>query len=274
MEASADAPKVTVIVTTYNHEPFIRTALDSVLRQRTMFPFDVIIIEDCSTDRTRDIVQEYQRRYPALIRLILPETNQCSNVNFMKAVAQTSSPYFAILDGDDYWTSPLKLQKQVEFLERHPECSISYHNVRLEWEDGREPPRLRYPPDQATIVDIGALIDACIVQSCTAMIRRSAIDRFPPWYDDDPSADWTLFLLAAMRGKIGYVDADMAVYRQHAGGYWSSLGASEQQRRIQQQYDAMLRLLPPVHHTHIATARAFHAAHAVAKQPVRRESPG
>src|SRR5688572_14235868 len=107
--------KVTVIITTYNHERFISEAVDSVLMQETDFNYEIVIIEDCSTDHTRDIVTAYQKAHPRIVRLILAEVNKCDNSEFMKAIQGSQSAYLAILDGDDYWTSRHKLQKQVDY---------------------------------------------------------------------------------------------------------------------------------------------------------------
>src|SRR5918999_434425 len=113
--------KVTVLVTTYNHEKFIAQALDSVLMQRTNFDYDVMVIEDCSTDRTRSIVIDYQRAYPDRIRLVLAQTNERSNRTLAREFQASAARYIAWLDGDDFWTSPHKLQKQVDFMEAHSE---------------------------------------------------------------------------------------------------------------------------------------------------------
>jgi len=108
--------EVSVLVTTYNHERYIAQALDSVLMQETDFDYEIVILEDCSTDATREIILAYQKRHPDKIRLRLAAQNQCSNKPFAEEFQASSSPYIAMLDGDDYWTSPEKLQKQVEFL--------------------------------------------------------------------------------------------------------------------------------------------------------------
>src|SRR5215217_1764661 len=128
--------KVSVLLTTYNHEKWISQAIESTLLQKTNFDYEVVIMEDCSTDRTRDIVTSYQRRYPDKIRLVLSEMNKCDNTNWIAAWQTSPSRYVAFLDGDDYWTSPYKLQRQVDFLDTHPDYAICYHNVTVLYEDG------------------------------------------------------------------------------------------------------------------------------------------
>src|SRR5437899_12856070 len=130
--------KVTALVTTYNHGNYIAQALDSVLMQKTNFEYEIIVAEDCSIDRTRSIVLDFQRRDPERIRLVLPAENLGSAGNrvFAQAFELAQGEYVALLDGDDYWTSPKKLQKQVEFLGTHPECVLCFHNALRIYEDG------------------------------------------------------------------------------------------------------------------------------------------
>src|SRR5512133_148878 len=119
--------KVSVLVMTYNHEKFIQQALDSVAMQATNFDYEILISEDCSTDRTREIVLEFQKEHPDKVRLLLSKTNVHSNQVVVRGIRAAQGQYLAMLDGDDYWTSPTKLQKQADFLDGHPECSLCFH---------------------------------------------------------------------------------------------------------------------------------------------------
>lgn len=252
---SVSQTQVTVIVTTYNHERFINEAIDGVLMQETNFDYEVVIIEDCSTDHTRDIVIEYQKAHPGKIRLVLSETNKCDNSEFMKAILSSSSPYVAILDGDDYWTSPQKLQKQVNYLDLHPECAICFHNVRILYDDGSQEPRDSNGLDQKEVSTMEDLIDGCFIETCSTMFRRSSLCEFPSWYTNDKSADWSLFILAAQHGKIGYINEVMGVYRQHSGGFWTGLSRAEQLERIIEFYEVLRNQLPEQHRGRIDTER-------------------
>src|SRR4030067_128381 len=111
--------KVSVIVITYNHEEFICQSLDSILMQDVNFEYEIVIGEDCSTDKTRDILLDYQKNYPDKIRLILSEKNRGLIANFVQTYKSCSGEYIATIDGDDYWTSSQKLQKQVDFLDNN-----------------------------------------------------------------------------------------------------------------------------------------------------------
>src|SRR5205807_1410995 len=115
---SDGARVASVVLRTCNHAPFIAQAIESVLLQRTQFPFELIVAEDCSTDGTRAIVEDYARRHPDLIRTILPERNVGHGEILRRGLEATRGRYVGYLDGDDYWTSCAKLARQVDFLER------------------------------------------------------------------------------------------------------------------------------------------------------------
>ena len=128
--------KVSVHMITYNHEKFIAQAIESALMQQVDFDYEIVIGEDCSTDRTREIVVAYQQRHPDKIRLLLHEQNVGVSLNDIRVYRACRGEYVAWLEGDDYWTSPHKLQKQADFLDSHPACSACFHPVTVFFEDG------------------------------------------------------------------------------------------------------------------------------------------
>jgi glycosyltransferase involved in cell wall biosynthesis len=213
--------KVSVVLTTYNHERFIRTAIDSIVSQIAEFSFELIISEDCSKDSTRDIIYEYKHRYPRLITLILSEANLNSNYVTRRAIEATVGEYIAFIDGDDYWTSTKKLQLQADFLDSHPDCALCFHSVDMVDEFGTFMKAWPIRPALSTLED---LIDkGNFIPGPTPMIRRSAIESLPSWFDYEAVyVDWSLYLVAASFGHIGYLPQSLSAYRRHAGGYWSS----------------------------------------------------
>jgi glycosyltransferase involved in cell wall biosynthesis len=223
--------KVSVVLITYNHERFITQAVESVLNQEVDFPYEVIISEDCSTDGTRGIISEFQRRYPERIRLLLSERNLNTNMVLSRGIQTAGGQYIALLDGDDYWTDTCKLQKQARFLDTHPGCSICFHNVRVVYEDGRReahpfhvqtpehPISARIPKAVSTLDDLAG---GNFIQTCSVMFRSRLFEEFPPWYDGSPLGDWPLHILNAEHGDIGYLDEVLAAYRVHSGGIWSA----------------------------------------------------
>ena len=123
-------PLVSIVTITYNHEPYIRKCIEGVLMQKVNFPIEFIIAEDCSADRTLAICKEYAEKYPDLIKLITTENNVGAIANERRAMKAAKAKYIAFCEGDDYWTDPLKLQKQVDFLEKNPEYSVTFHRCK------------------------------------------------------------------------------------------------------------------------------------------------
>ena len=121
---------VSIVCITYNHELYLRQTLDGFLMQETSFPVEIILAEDCSTDGTRTICEEYAAKYPDKINYIFRDHNVGYNENEYEAMCAAKGKYIAYCEGDDYWTDPLKLQKQVDFLESHPEYSVCWHRCK------------------------------------------------------------------------------------------------------------------------------------------------
>jgi glycosyltransferase involved in cell wall biosynthesis len=223
--------KVSVAVVTYNHERYIARALDSVLMQQLDAPFEIIVSEDCSTDRTRDIIGQYQCRHPDRIRLLLSPHNLNTNEVLGRALAAARGSYIALLDGDDYWTSPHKLQRQADCLDRNPDCAICFHNVSVLYEDGtndshpfHEPASRHHisAPVPDPISTLEHLAGGNFMQTCSVMYRAGLVGDLPPWYDGCALGDWPLHVLHAQHGRIAYIDQILATYRVHSGGLWSS----------------------------------------------------
>lgn len=138
-----ETPLVSICSITYNHAPYIRECIDGFLMQKTNFPIEIIINDDCSTDGTTEIIKEYAAKYPNIIHPIYHDENQYQKGirgMFQKfVIPHARGKYIALCEGDDYWTDPLKLQKQVDFLESHPEYSMVFHNAIVHYEDGLKP---------------------------------------------------------------------------------------------------------------------------------------
>lgn len=213
--------KVSVLMITYNHERYITQALASALAQQTTFAFEIVIGEDCSTDRTRDVLLDFQQRFPDHIRLLPRDTNIGMNHNLVQTLQTCRGEYVALLEGDDYWTSPHKLQKQADFLDRHPECAICFHATTICYEDGSQEPQKHPVRRQKPILTIEDLIDTTM-QTCSVTFRNHLITEFPAWFYTLKMGDWPLHVLNAQHGHIGYIDEEMGVHRIHPAGAWLS----------------------------------------------------
>lgn len=226
--AMATEPLVSVAMITYNHEDFIGHALDSILMQEVDFDYEVVIGEDKSTDRTQEIVEEYQRRHPDKIRLRLACENIYSQgINPAWGVfAACRGKYIALLEGDDYWTDPKKLQKQVDFLEAHPECAGSYHKSKVERSGSSvsyEMPIRQSARNQEDVKFMAlALRWGDEIHTSSFVMRRSAYEDIPMQalnqctFGDNP-----LFLWIARSGCLHFFPDMMSVYREGVGS-WST----------------------------------------------------
>lgn len=221
--------KVSICMITYNQEKFIAQAVESVLMQRLSFGYELVIGEDCSQDKTREIVTAYARRHPDQIRVLLSEKNLGAVQNFMRTYSACRGQYVAILDGDDFWTSPYKLQKQVNFLDARPEYSGCFHAVTMIPEESGM--WRVHPPGKKKIYTIEDYIEGCIIAApCSTMFRNRLIGNLPYWFDNISWSDWPWQLFHAERGPVGYIDEVMAVYRIHPRGVFSKYLRDEELR--------------------------------------------
>lgn len=218
-----DPVLVSVCVITYNHEKYIRQALESILAQTTSFAIEILIGEDCSTDGTRNIILEFEKRYPKKIRTILSKVNMGANRNLIRTLGDCKGKYIAVLEGDDCWLSPLKLQKQVDFLESHPECTICFHPVEVYIQETGMVRGIWPDYNVAIITTLTDLIKTNYIPTCAVMYRNIQIKKMPDMYYDLKSGDWPLHVAYAQLGNIGYIADVMALYRSHSAGAFSSL---------------------------------------------------
>jgi glycosyltransferase involved in cell wall biosynthesis len=203
---------VSVAVTAYNGEPWLPKALDSVLEQRTKFPIEIVIGEDCSKDSTLRVAYSYKERYPDVVRVLERSENLGIQRNYYETFEQCRGKYIAWLDADDYWTDPEKLAVQVQALESDPSVSACCHYVRWVTKDG-EVKRERYPSISPGSYGIEEIIRHNFVPSPSVMFRNGIQRDLPPWYFElAPTTDWPIWVLAAMSGRIVLLDRVMADY--------------------------------------------------------------
>jgi glycosyltransferase involved in cell wall biosynthesis len=243
--------RVSVPMLTYNHEKYIAQAIEGVLNQQVNFEYEIVIGEDCSTDKTREIVVDFQKRHPERIRLLLPEKNLGPMKNLLQTFDACKGEYLAGVEGDDYWTSPDKLQKQVDYLDSHPECALCHHNVIELYENGGREPHPHHPPGQKEVSTLDDLWEMNFMATCSVMLRRDPVNKLPKWFMKLPWGDWALFVLAARRGTIGYLDEVMGVHRVHNAGMWSGSNNIERYRRVIKFYKEIDKGLELAYHERI-----------------------
>lgn len=228
------SPVVSIVCWSYNHEAFIAQAVDSFLAQETTFPVEIIIHDDASTDRTGDLARLYEEKIPQVFRNIIQPENLFQNGRNIDQppYAHARGKYIAICEADDYWTRSDKLQRQVDFLETHPECAGVFHRgyavnaernrIPFVW-DGLEY-KERYDQSDCIFDLLSGYPTAALV------FRRSAL-KFPfPRYFLECPTDFTTDVMLTESGTLGFLDFDGCAYRQHTGGTWSTLKVNEMQR--------------------------------------------
>lgn len=207
-------PLVSICCLAYNHEPYIRECLDGFMMQKTDFSFEVLIHDDASTDNTADIIREYEAKYPGIIKPIYQTENQYSKrvgVTRTFQFPRAKGKYIAMCEGDDYWIDPLKLQKQVDFLETNPEYTMHCHNATKIFDIERVPELFnkRLSSGELLLRDI---ITEWIIPTASIMFKKEILP-LPIWANQVYSGDMTLALLAVSKGKIYYSSEVMSVYR-------------------------------------------------------------
>ena len=213
---------VSICMVSYNHEKWIGQAIEGVLRQETAFPFELVIGEDCSTDGTKEIIQAFSNKYPSVIRAFYNRGNIGLSDNFSQLLNKCHGKYIAICEGDDFWTDPNKLQKQVEFLEANPECVICSHNCSILYDtdnhlshDFQHTKNLQF--------DQKRFLQEWITQPLTCVFRNIFCDYRLFNKEKDIFCDVILFYELLKHGT-GYFMADnMATFRLHKSALSSGL---------------------------------------------------
>jgi glycosyltransferase involved in cell wall biosynthesis len=237
-------PLVSVVLRTYNHAPFISQAIESVLIQQTDFPFELVIGEDCSTDGTREIVQTYAMRYSDTVRTVLPERNVGHGEMLRQALAATRGELIAYLDGDDYWTSRKKLEKQVAFMRANPECHDCFHDVSLVYDEAGVPSGNVSPRLAEEHFGIEQIVMECFPPAPSMMFRRGVFEELEREAFDSAWLDWIIHVQAATHGPLGYLPETLAAYRVHRGGMFSALDRLSQLEEDDSFYSRLLPQLP------------------------------
>lgn len=217
--------KVMVVVLTYNHEKFIEDALKGIVKQQTNFPVVACVLDDCSMDGTADIIRRYESQYPDLIKGFYFEKNQYSQGIFTYEALIPwlgKVKHIAICEGDDYWTDPLKLQKQVDFMENHDDYTMCFHTVTEHWQDGSAPDKTFFPVEDRIYTGT-EIYKQWVVATCSVMIRTSVF-KDPQMLNIFKNKnlmyyDQALFMYCSIKGGIQGMSDVMSVYRRLKSGY-------------------------------------------------------
>lgn len=232
MNESDREPLVSICCLTYNHEPYIRDAIEGFLMQKTDFPFEILIHDDASTDGTADIIREYEAKYPNIIKPIYQTENQYSKgikVSQVHQFPRAKGKYIAMCEGDDYWIDPYKLQKQVDFLEANPEYSMCFHNALLVYEKKEKRPKQFKKLEEREYFG-EEILKEWTIPTASVVFKK---DAYTPLFNPNfLYGDTILFLTLAEKGKLWCINEIMSIYRKHIGGLTSYKNANSLENRL------------------------------------------
>ncbi len=215
------SPIVSVCLITYNHEPFIRQAIEGVLHQTTEYKYELIIADDYSKDHTRDIIKGYADKYPDIIKLILQERNVGAARNWIDLISAPKSKYIAYFEGDDYWVAPDKLQNQIQYLEQHSDYIACCGNA-VYIKNGMEQEKVRNWPNERDISTKDFLFGNDVMTG-TIFFRNQFSLEFFNLLKNAFVGDWILFYCLSKKGKFYYTPEVLTAYRIHSEGAWNKL---------------------------------------------------
>ncbi len=222
-----DKVMVSICCITYNHENYIADAIESFLMQETTFKYEILIHDDASTDKTADIIRDYEKLYPDLIKPIYQKENQYSKgvrrIGLFN-LKRSSGKYIAICEGDDYWTDSKKLQKQFEYMENHPDCSACVHAANnIDAKTNKIIGAVR-PNQSNKIFSVEEVIlGGGSLFATNSMIYRSKFrDNLPEFYQNSPVGDYPRMIYLSLKGAVYYIDELMSAHRTGVKDSWTT----------------------------------------------------
>lgn len=225
-DGDSDRPLVSICCLTYNHEDFIEETIDSFLMQKTNFPFEIIIGEDCSKDKTLTLIEQYKSKFPSLIKLITSENNVGGHENWLRTHDAAQGDYIAYCEGDDYFIGSNRLQLCFDTMKKDQEISFVFGPaVRFNNETKKEKLRNKYSNETAARIDLNWVLmkGGGFYPSSTAFFKKSVVSDLPGWFHKHCTGDYPLAVRAALLGKIHYIDEVLSAYRVHGKSMTNSI---------------------------------------------------
>ncbi len=226
MESQSNDIIVSIHCLAYNHVNYIRQCLDGFVMQKTNFRFEAIVHDDASTDGTAEIIEEYAEKYPDIIKPILEKENVYSKhiPGLLTKIMdeKCSGKYIAICEGDDCWIDPLKLQKQVDYMEAHPECTMTCTRTKLYSEKEKRYYGEQYCRKKDGIINLVDIVNrtGLYISTCSIIYRREIMRDYPDYCKKCRVGDYPLQIYCAMKGTVFYFDKAMSVYRRDNPNSW------------------------------------------------------
>ncbi|ANU10174.1 family 2 glycosyl transferase [Planococcus antarcticus DSM 14505] len=234
-------PMVSIVCTSYNHGDYLAEAIDSFLMQKTDFEFEILMYDDASTDHSPRVIKQYESNYPSLIKPIYQTENQYSKgvrvelFNHNRATGK----YIAVCEGDDYWTDPYKLQKQVDYMEAHPMCSMTVHAADRVLSDKKKVLSTVRPEKKNAVFSVERVIEGGgdLIATNSMVYSKAKVETLAPFYLNAVVGDYPLIILAALHGTVDYLDDNMAAYRVGVKGSWTERELATSMKRINHYHD-------------------------------------
>ena len=234
----SDYPVVTTMITAYNHEKYIATAIESAIKQTGSFIHEILISDDGSSDNTPQIIADYAAKYPNLIKDISHKNNVGISENMKHCFMAATGKYIAVLEGDDYWTSPQKLEKQMQFLEKNKDCSMVFSRIKLLNQQQQLILLERHNNLPAKLTGYHFLKElSLIVNFSCCMFRNVYLKHLPEILYQGRLSEISLAFYLEQKGKIGFINTPLSVYRQHVGGVWSG---ADKRKQLEQTISCIL----------------------------------
>ena len=266
--STQETPLVSVCMITYNHQDYIRQALDSILSQKMDFPFEIVIGDDGSKDQTGTICAEYVQKHPGRINYLRREPNLGMMPNFISTLQACNGKYIALCEGDDYWTDNSKLKRQVDFMESQPDHSLCCHLHSVLTQKALAPVHRDLPAESIDVRTEEYLVSP-FFHTSSYFFRNDALpDPYPAWYRDVLAGDHFLVLFLSLKGRIGCLNKRMSVFRNHGSSVsftrtaldikqnfvkhlelfdqYSGLGFHKTIRKVIRKWDLLYKVYEPV----------------------------
>jgi len=246
-------PIISACIISYNQQEYIAQAIEGALMQELDVPYEIVISDDCSTDATPKIIQEFAKK-DSRIRVIKRDTNVGMHQNWLEAINACTGFFVALCEGDDFWTDKNKLAKQFTALTSNTTLSGCFTNSDILEDNGKLNPAAYVSLNQVdcTSDDLLAL-HYNPVPTCTLMFRKTAFSGFPNYYFESPFADRILHTLLILKGDYHYISQSTAVYRKHENGVWSGIKQEQQHKNMLKALMVIRKIVSSQKHKQLVT---------------------